>query len=131
MQSPIRKRTIVICSYEGQQRCSASIRKTAPAERSFCSLRLARQRTIVICSYECWHLIIPVTMQSPNSQNCSCGAFLLLIEACSPKNYRSMLLQMPASDEHRAIVHGSASLQFYINFTFEDIAFYISKIKCR
>ena len=37
-------------------------------------------------------------MQSPNSQNCSCGAFLLLIEACSPKNYCSMLLQMPASD---------------------------------
>ena len=37
-------------------------------------------------------------MQSPNSQNCSCGAFLLLIEACSPKNYCHMLLRMLASD---------------------------------
>lgn len=73
----------------------------------------------------------PVNDAEPNSQNRLCEDLLLLIEACSPKNYCHILLQMPASDEHRAIVHGSASLQFYINFTFEDIAFYISKIKCR
>ena len=46
--------------------------------------------------------IISVTMQSPNLQNCSCGAFLLLIEACSPKNYCHMLLRMLAFDEHPA-----------------------------
>ena len=70
-------------------------------------------------------------MQSRNLQNRLCEALLLLIEACSPKNYCHMLLQMPASDEHRAIVHGSASLQLYINFTFVGNTFYISKIKCR
>ena len=71
MQSPIRKiasarlcfcslrlarqRTIVICSYECQQRCRAAIRKIASARLYFCSLRLARQRTFAIYSYECQH----------------------------------------------------------------------------
>ena len=44
----------------------------------------------------------PATMQRLNSQNRLFEALLLLIEACSPKNYCHMLLQMPAFDEYPA-----------------------------
>ena len=67
---------------------------------------------------------LPSIRKIASARLCFCS-----LRRAMPKNYCHMLLQMPAFDEYRAIVHGSASLQFYINFTFEDIAFYISTIK--
>ena len=50
-------------------------------------------------------------MQSPNSQNRLCEALLLLIEACSPKNYCHMLFE--CQQRCRAPIRKIASARLY------------------